>query len=275
MSGFNSIKDQNIAVFQNSMKFVESNLMEDVSNSIKEQLTIIDSTPVTKKDGNHDCKIVVSRDSSFDAARKYKGDSVCVLNFASATTPGGGVVKGSSAQEECLCRCSTLYKCLSTDELKKMFYDYHRTSVNALYNDDLIYTPDVVIFKDDKYNMLDPADFKKVDVITCAAPNLREKPSNWYNPGQQTKIEISDEDLLKLHEKRGRKILSVASLRGVDTVILGAFGCGAFRNNPRVVAQAYKNILPEFKTCFKNIEFAVYCRPDDDTNYRVFNEILG
>ncbi len=64
--------------------------------------------------------IVVSGKRSLEAAEVYakQGKKVCVLNFASATNPGGGVVNGSSAQEECICRCTTLYPCLNTDRLE-------------------------------------------------------------------------------------------------------------------------------------------------------------
>jgi len=61
---------------------------------------------------------------------------------------------------------------------------------------------------------------------------------------------------------------------GVETIVLGAFGCGAFMNNPNVVAQASKNVLNEYLYAFKNIEFAVYCSPKDDINYRIFDRVF-
>mgnify|MGYP002729763685 CR=1 FL=1 len=76
-----------------------------------------------------------------------------------------------------------------------------------------------------------------IDVITCAAPNLREKPSNAFNTGDgKDAIKITDKELLAIHEKRLRRILDVALNHGVETIVLGAFGCGAFMNNPNVVA---------------------------------------
>lgn len=272
----NSIRESNIIVFNDSMDFVKNNFSKEIQDSIKNQSIILENESVSHQD-KYDipCKIYVTENSSFNAAREYFGKKVAVLNFASATTPGGGVTKGSSAQEECLCRCSTLYNCLNVRTNWDKYYNVHRNEGSALHNDDIIYTPNVIIFKDDSYNMLDKSDYMIVDVITCAAPNLKENPYNAYNVEKSTaKVDISDEDLLKLHEKRGRKIMSVAADHNVEVLILGAFGCGAFRNNPTVVAQAYKNILPEFRKCFKAIEFAVYCRPTDNTNYRVFNEIL-
>ena len=65
-------------------------------------------------------------------------------------------------------------------------------------------------------------------------------------------------------------MLSVAAVHRADILVLGAFGCGAFQNNPRIVAQAYKNILPEFDGQFSKIEFAVYCSPREPKTLKHF-----
>lgn len=270
-------KDDNIRIFQDTLNKIKNSpiLTEAVNRSNTEQMFISDINKLplkTLKLNPERAKIIVTKSSSFDAARKY--NNVAVLNFASATTPGGGVTKGSFAQEECLCRCSTLYCSLTECEMLNQFYIPHRNGLNALHNDDIIYTPGVVIFKSDAYTNL--YQNKTVNVITCAAPNLREKPANAYNnESSNAKIEISDEELLKLHERRGRAILKTAHYFGNDNVILGAFGCGAFKNDPKIVAQAYKNILPEFNHAFKTIEFAVFCKGEDTTNYTTFKKVLG
>ena len=119
-------------------------------------------------------------------------------------------------------------------------------------------------------------DWYKVDVITCAAPNLRETPSNKYNSGDGTcAVTLSNRELQVIHEKRLRRILDSAVMNHADTVILGAFGCGAFCNEPQVVATVAANVVRDYMYAFKNIEFAVYCRPSDDSNYRVFNSVLS
>ena len=116
----------------------------------------------------------------------------------------------------------------------------------------------------------------EVNVITCAAPNLREHPTNAYNVGDGScAVQITDKELLELHEKRLRRILDVAVMEGNEAIILGVFGYGAFSNNPQVVAQAAKNVTKEYLHAFKNIEFAVYCSPWDERNYRVFERMLG
>ena len=224
-----------------------------------------------------EAKLIVSKKRSYEAASAYKDSKICVHNFASATNPGGGVVRGSSAQEECLCRCSTLYFSLNTKEMWDGFYSSHRAEHNPLHNDDCIYTPDVVVFKKDTANpsLMSEEEWYSVNVITCAAPNLREKPSNMMNSGDGHKAaKISDKDLLALHEKRLAKILDIALSEGNEVVILGAFGCGAFENKPEVVAKAAKNVISKYMHAFKIIEFAVYCSPRDDSNFKVFERIL-
>ena len=228
---------------------------------------------------DQDAKIVVSKKRTFEAAYGYKdtGLSVAVLNFASASNPGGGVVHGSSAQEECLCRCSTLYFNLNENSNWENFYMPHRRDGNPLHNDDIIYTPGVVVFKSDAAypKLLAERDWQKLNVITCAAPNLRERPSNRYNSGDGfAAVNISDADLQALHEKRARRILDVAAFGQNDALILGAFGCGAFRNDPQAVAKAYADALTEYKGYFRHIEFAVYCQPREIANYDAFRRAL-
>ncbi len=83
--------------------------------------------------------IIVSKKRSYEAASVYKGQKVCVHNFASATTPGEGVVKGSSAQEECLCRTSTLYFCINTQDMWDGFYNPHRRDLDGFKEYDTSY----------------------------------------------------------------------------------------------------------------------------------------
>ena len=271
-------KQRLVSVFEDTMARIKQSAewTSAMDYSIRNQQFIPESEIIAITDmpkADKPAEIIVSRLRSFEAAAQSIGKHVAVLNFASATTPGGGVERGASAQEECLCRVSTLYPCLADSKMKDAFYAPHRKHGNALHNDDIIYTPKVLIIKDDDHNML--ATPFLVDVISCAAPNLREKPNNAYNSGDGNKVQISDNELLALHEKRARKIFASAIANGVEVLILGAFGCGAFCNDPYVVARAYKNVLPEFEQYFQTIEFAIYCRPADSINYDAFSwEIL-
>ena len=208
--------------------------------------------------------------------QKYPGRKVAVHNFASATNPGGGVSRGSRAQEECLCRCSTLYPIIGTPTLEKDFYDFHRSQHDVLYSDACIYSPGVVVFKTDEDlpRRLPKSKWYEVDILTCAAPNLRPIPYNRMNPGKGQAAHISDGALLVLHRQRARHMLTVAAANGADILVLGAFGCGAFMNPPQIVAKAYADVLPEFSGRFEHIEFAVYCSPSDDSNYQAFKKAL-
>lgn len=280
-------REENLSVFRDTEKLVKENkvLVTAVKKSTSNQLLIpeymqVDEIMQTEvKLRSHDEGIVlVSKKRTYEAASAYRGMKVCVHNFASATNPGGGVTKGSSAQEECLCRCSTLYFNLNTSDMWGGFYSPHRAMQDPIHNDDCIYTPDVVVFKSDtaEPKLLKEEEWYNVNVVTCAAPNLRLMPSNAMNTGDGVKrAKISDKDLYDLHVKRLTRIMDIAVAGGNEVVILGAFGCGAFENNPEVVAKASKTVVDKYKNKFKTIEFAVYCSPKDERNFTVFNSIIN
>ena len=277
-------KEQNIAVFEDTMDWIghEPALTDSVKDSIAHTILYParELLVLPEKSNSDKAKITVTPQRTFEAAHdlliRYPGCRTAVLNFASATNPGGGVTRGSSAQEEALCRCSTLYPCLNTPELDKGYYQFHRIQQDVRYTDTCIYVPDVKIIKTDTDapKRLTENKWQTVDVICCAAPNLRERPYNKMNPGQGRAIRVSNNELLDLHRQRARKILSVAAANNVDCLVLGAFGCGAFKNDPNIVAQAYRHILPEFDGYFREIRFAVYCPPHDRTNFDVFRKTL-
>ncbi|MCI9217138.1 MAG: TIGR02452 family protein [Dorea sp.] len=278
-------RNENITIFQDTEKLCKTNdmLIHAVKYSSKNQRLIFESKEVTAsanapKKYEAPALLPVSKRRTLEAASQYKGQKTAVLNFASATNPGGGVIKGSDAQEEAICRCSSLYFSLNERAMWDGFYSPHRAAKNPLHNDDCIYTPDVIVFKSDTANpeLLPLKDWYKVNVITCAAPNLRERPGNSMNPGKgNTPARLTDRDLLAIHEKRLRRILDIAAAEENEVVILGAFGCGAFLNPPRIVARAMKNVVKERRHDFKVIEFAVYCPPRDDSNYKMFERIMN
>lgn len=142
---------ENVEVFEDTKKLCETNgkIKEVLARSVKNQKLILEEeelSAVDKARFEDEAKIVVSIKRTFEAAADYAGQKVAVHNFASATNPGGGVTRGSSAQEECLCRCSGLYFCLSVSEMMKGFYYPHRNAKNPINNADIIYTPDVTVF---------------------------------------------------------------------------------------------------------------------------------
>ena len=221
-------REDNIQNFKDTENLCKTNpnLQSAISKSNENQKLILENEEIfcEKKVYENPAKILVTPNRTFEAAMNYPEKKVAVLNFASATNPGGGVVYGSFAQEECLCRCSTLYFNLTEEKMKNGFYLSHIKQQNPLHNDDIIYTPEVVIFKTDTSypKLMKEENWQTVNVITCAAPNLREKPSNIHNSGDgNVSVSISDNELQLLHEKRGAKILDVALAEKNQVVILG------------------------------------------------------
>ena len=255
MNNYDSRKEKLIEVFEDTLKTLQNQetLKNAVQNSIKNSVIYEENNyPEIFSKRFETTSISVNKYRTFETAQYYQRKNsdikIAVLNFASATNVGGGVTKGSSAQEESLCRCSTLYPVLNTDENLKDFYEYHRKRGDSMYTDRCIYTPDIIVFKSDTDfpETLKANKWIKVDVITCAAPNLRINPNNAMNPGNSKPLKISDDELYKIHVQRAEHILTVAAHHGADILILGAFGCGAFKNNPKVVADAYKQALKKF-----------------------------
>ena len=134
-----------------------------------------------------------------------------------------------------------------------------------------------MIFKSDTDvpKRLPKEDWCEVDILTCAAPNLRPMPNNAMNPGNDSALHLTDKEVLEIHLSRARHMLRIAAANGDEILVLGAFGCGAFQNKSEIVARAYKEVLPEFDGYFKLIEFAVYCSPRDENNYEAFKKAFG
>lgn len=280
-------REINANIFEDTEKMYKSHkvLKEAVAESIREQKLICDYEEVEVKPiakmsfTEEEYQIIVSGKRTLEAAEPYvkQGKKVCVLNFASATNPGGGVRNGSSAQEEAICRCSTLYPCLNTKEMWEGFYAPHRNAHNPLYNNDCIYTPNVKVFKSDINfpQSLPENEWWDVNVITCAAPNLREVPSNRMNPcAGDKKAEISIEELRELLKTRVERIFKVALANETEVLVLGAFGCGAFRNPPRVVAEVFKEYTEKYGQYFEVIEYAVFHTEREKGNYEAFRDVM-
>ena len=121
--------------------------------------------------------------------------------------------------------------------------------------------------------MLPESEWYKVDVLTCAAPNLRDHdiydPYSDHTSGAGS---LSTEELQALIEKRVRRIFEVAAYEENEVLILGAFGCGAFRNPPELVAEVFRKVTEEYLYRFEIIEFAVYCRGTETENYLAFSK---
>lgn len=208
----------------------------------------------------------VTRYRTLEAAyqlHKQKGrHSIAVLNLVPSISSGDGSKCGSQTQDKCLYLATTLYPVLNTE---KKWQEYSRDPCAC------IYTPGIVAFKtdDDVPQVLaDKEDWMQLDVITCVSS------CDGDSVAENTGKYLSGE-LLKLHERCARQILTVAANHEVDVLILGTSGYGASCTNPEIVAQAYANVLPDFLDYFKQIEFAIYDTPQDMRNYRAFCSRLG
>lgn len=187
-----------VEIFEDTQQFYMQNAqLANAVQAAKEatKLYEADEYPDGLMSSESDCTVTVTKRKTFEAAIQIRRErpawNIAVLNFASATNPGGGVKTGSSAQEESLCRCSTLYPSLAQDWLWRKYYRKNRDTHDNLHTDACIYSPGVVICKtDNPYPArMEEKDWAAVDVISCAAPNLRHRPGTSHNPeyGNETR----------------------------------------------------------------------------------------
>ena len=176
--------------------------------------------------------------------------NILVLNLANPVNPGGGVQKGSKAQEEDLCRRSSLSESLFSEKAQR-YYDYNRSLNTYMGSDAIIITPEVEVFKNGKNELMDRTE--TVAVMTCAAPMLKL--------GIEGMTEQQYRDMI-LHRIDG--MLIVAAYLGYRELVLGAFGCGAFGNDARIVSDLFDQAFRTFEydglkenDCFDRVDFAV------------------
>ncbi len=187
--------------------------------------------------------------TTLDAVRAEieQDEHMVCLNFASARNAGGGFLNGSQAQEESIARASGLYNC----QLKaEHYYKENRQITTCLYTDHIIYSPNVPIFKTEDGKLMDQA--INCSIITAPAVNAgavsRNEPQNiaQIEPRMARRIEM---------------VLAICSHQKHQTLVLGAWGCGVFRNDPEVVAQMfYDQLTGKYKGQFKRVIFAIYAK---------------
>ena len=190
-------------------------------------------------------------------------NDLVLLNFASARNPGGGFIRGAKAQEEDVTRCSGLYPCLLT---QPTYYEVNRRQSSLLYTDHMIYSPQVPFFRTTSRNLLDHVFL--ASIITAPAPNAGE----FFHREPEGQLELAN-----ALERRAGMVLSVARDNRHRTVLLGAWGCGVFRNDPHQVADIFANWLdsPAFKGCFERVVFAVYDPSKSRHTYEAFRARFG
>lgn len=240
-------------------------LIESIKQTKEKQFVLYEDKVLDIVCDGPTTNIIISKKRSFEAAKTYKGKKVAVLNFANNHRVGGAPF-WSNAQEESLCRESTLYECLQKEKesfYKKHSKDFEEGKLDYWGNGDLIYSPDVVVFKngDGTPTLLQEDEWFKVDIITLAAPEC-----NRFDIGNA-------DDYVEKVLPRVKQLFSVAKQQGVEVLILGAWGCGAFRNPPKHIAEVFKycSLLYHFDT----IEFAIYCRDWETNNYETFKKMFA
>lgn len=204
-------------------------------------------------------RVKLSDDTSFTAAKRYAGTRIAVLNFANAKYPGGGCLYGARAQEESLCRCSTLYECLIDQKNYDRFYNRH--SAVGYGTSDIIYTPNVYVLSDNDLAFDERSKWFPVDIITCAAPNLS---------AVNTSKDFIKNKVYRVMRHRIERIFRAAIKNRVDVLILGAFGCGVFNNPPEVVARAMFDVCEKYNGYIPAVEFAVFDPSEERKNYTSF-----
>ena len=219
-----------------SIKYTFDYIYKEFSDEVSKNI-------IKPKEGQ--CIIKVVNQDTLLATREYIHPFV--MNFASDYHPGGGVNGGARAQEEELFRRTNYFT-----SLNKKFVEY------PLVENEVVFTPNILILKDEKYNHL-PA-MKPIDCLAVAAirhPKLND--NNKYNMNDKT-----------LMLRKMESMYQLGILYNHDTLILGAFGCGVFRNPPHEVASIFKELNDKYKVYYKNIVFAII----GDNNYNIFKGII-
>ncbi|CAF3052336.1 unnamed protein product [Rotaria sp. Silwood2] len=230
---------------ENSVLYTEN----DLENTKKLILTTNETSSTSFAMATSSCpKIEVRHCTTLQAAQSLVAEigegRVGVLNFASAKNPGGGFLRGSNAQEESLARSSSLYSTLTQTRFFTEYYGYNRRGKSGVYSHRIIYSPRVTIFKDDNGNLLSSP--YHVGIVTVPAPNASV---------------VRHTELVKTTMmERIRHLLNVFEANKHDSLVLGAFGCGVFKNDPFDVATMFRQYLEsdEFRNSFKRIIFAVF-----------------
>lgn len=210
---------------------------DEIAQSIKN--TIVYSKNVEKKESKiKDMDIIVDALDSVSAIGKYQKGKTAVLNFADFKSAGGLFMKGSKAQEESLCHESFLYNVLAEC---KSFYQWNNENKNrGLYLNRALYSPEIYFFVGEKTI--------PCDVITCAAPN-KSAAHRYQN--------VSNEENTKYLKERIQFVLDIARQQEVETLILGAYGCGVFGQDGQEVASIFKSFLTKNYRCFDTVIFAI------------------
>lgn len=220
------------------------NIADDLKNAVSGTVEYrADQSVSAGIPGDKDTKFAVVNDTTLNAALDLhkEGLNVAALNFASAKNPGGGFLTGARAQEESLCWSSALYQCLKDCEM----YPYHRARHDGLYSHWVIYSPKVPVFRNN-------------DALLEEHCNISFISSPAVNAGVVLRNPHRRDEIKSAMRERIRRVLSVALIHGHDSMVLGAWGCGVFRNDPSEIASLFHDALRgQFHGAFAKVVFAI------------------
>lgn len=195
--------------------------------------------------GTHATTISVTNETTLAAAQRLvdQGAQVLALNFASARHPGGGWLSGARAQEESLARASGLAACIADDPM----YKRHAQMRDALYTSSAIYCPAVPVFRHDNGRLLDAPYL--VAFITAPAVNAGVVLDRDRSRRAEVRAAM---------QERIARVLAIAAIHGHSALVLGAWGCGVFKNDPAEIAELFAAALHgPFRGAFATIVFAI------------------
>ncbi|MEM6400985.1 MAG: TIGR02452 family protein [Cyanobacteria bacterium P01_D01_bin.116] len=242
------------AAIENSIHYSEKDFSQVFSQLRKKQ--VIENLNQIQFDINNETTL----NAASRLVNQEDFDKVLCLNFASAKNPGGGFLNGSQAQEESLAKATGLYPCIS--QMTEM-YEKNRNYSSCLYLDDMIYSPQVPVIRDDNDELLNKIFL--ISILTAPAVNAGAVRKN------AKKQEINKIETTML--QRTEKLLSVAAINDYKVLVLGAWGCGVFKNNPDDIARYFHYHLlenPKFNGLFAKVVFAVLDNTKDENIINAF-----
>lgn len=222
-----------------------SSLLEAATAGTVEFEPADDVSLARPSNGVRSTTVTVENTTSLAAARELvnAGHATAVLNFASATTPGGGFLSGARAQEEYLARSTGLFGTLRG----RRMYDWHRGRQDPFYADFVTWSPDVPVLCGDDGKWLE----RPWTVSIVTSPAVHANGVRRYLASRVHEIEPR-------MRRRTKKVLAVAANEGATGLVLGAWGCGAFGNDGQMVAEIFREELQgEFAGAFERIVFAI------------------
>lgn len=262
-------RTKNVSIAKNTLEVIKNksytnllgetvDLTDLIDDSVKNTVLYQNSDGLIDRIGLS-AKLEVTNETTANAAVRLAKEgktNLVALNFASARNQGGGFLAGAMAQEEDLCRCSGLYACLKN---KPQFYNDNILKDDTLYTDNIMYHPDVPFFRDSNYLFLDKP--FTLSIITAPAPN------------RNGAADLKDDEVQEVFERRIRKIYQVAMKHGHKNILLGAWGCGAFGNDPEMVCKAFLANLEA--TNFEFVSFPVYDYRDPPVVFQTFSKVCN